>query len=56
MLKGAVQGLHNRDAHEQFQRLDEEKGLERLAFASMLMRRLDKAVAASAACRPRTDS
>lgn len=54
MFKGAVQGLRNPDAHEQFQPLDEEEGLERLAFASMLMHRLDKAVAASAAS-PRGD-
>jgi len=44
MFKGAVQGLRNPDAHEQFKPLDEEEGLERLAFASMLMRRLDEAV------------
>lgn len=43
MLKGAVQGIRNPDAHEQFKPLDEEEGLEELAFASMLMRRLDGA-------------
>jgi uncharacterized protein (TIGR02391 family) len=43
MFKGAVQGIRNPDAHEQFRPLDEEEGLEELAFASMLMRRLDGA-------------
>lgn len=43
LFKGAVQGLRNPDAHEQFKLLDEEEGLEVLAFASMLMRRLDVA-------------
>ncbi len=41
LFKGAVQGIRNPDAHEQFKQLDEEEGLEELAFASMLMRRLD---------------
>jgi uncharacterized protein (TIGR02391 family) len=43
MFKGAVQGIRNPDAHEQFKPLDEEEGLEELTFASMLMRRLDGA-------------
>ena len=43
LFKGAVQGIRNPDAHEQFRPLDEEEGLEELAFASMLMRRLDGA-------------
>ncbi|MDA8311631.1 MAG: TIGR02391 family protein [Actinomycetota bacterium] len=43
LFKGAVQGIRNPDAHEQFKPLDEEEGLEELAFASMLMRRLDGA-------------
>jgi uncharacterized protein (TIGR02391 family) len=43
MFKGAVQGIRNPDAHEQFKPLDEEEGLEQLALASMLMRRLDGA-------------
>jgi uncharacterized protein (TIGR02391 family) len=42
-FKGALQGIRNPDAHEQFKPLDEEEGLEKLAFASMLMRRLDGA-------------
>jgi uncharacterized protein (TIGR02391 family) len=41
LFMGAVQGLRNPDAHEQFVPLDEEEALEKLAFASMLMRRLD---------------
>ena len=44
LFKGAVQGIRNPDAHEQFKPLDEEEGLEALTFASMLMRRLDRAV------------
>lgn len=43
MLMGAVQGIRNPDAHEQFKALDAEDALETLAFASMLMRRLDEA-------------
>lgn len=43
MFKGAVQGIRNPDAHEQFKLLDEEEALEELTFASMLMRRLDSA-------------
>ena len=44
MFKGAVQGIRNPDAHEQFKPLGEEEGLEMLAFASMLMRKLDAAI------------
>ena len=40
---GAVQGIRNPDAHELFKALDAEEALETLAFASMLMRRLDEA-------------
>ncbi|HVV77961.1 MAG TPA: TIGR02391 family protein [Mycobacteriales bacterium] len=47
LFKGAVQGIRNPDAHEQFKPLDEEEGLEELAFASMLMRRLDGAAVAT---------
>ena len=43
MFKGAVQSIRNPDAHEQFELLDEQEALEELAFASMLMRRLDAA-------------
>ena len=43
LFRGAVQGIRNPDAHEQFKPLDEEEGLEELSFASMLMRRLDNA-------------
>jgi uncharacterized protein (TIGR02391 family) len=41
LFMGAVRGIRNPDAHEQFKALDAEEGLETLAFASMLMRRLD---------------
>jgi hypothetical protein len=40
---GAVRGIRNPDAHELFKALDAEEALETLAFASMLMRRLDAA-------------
>jgi uncharacterized protein (TIGR02391 family) len=43
LFMGAVQGIRNPDAHEQFRPLDDEEALEQLAFASMLMRRLDEA-------------
>jgi uncharacterized protein (TIGR02391 family) len=43
LFMGAVQGIRNPDAHEQFRPLDDEEALEKLAFASMLMRRLDEA-------------
>lgn len=43
LFRGAVQGIRNPDAHEQFKLLDEQEGLEELAFASMLMRKLDNA-------------
>lgn len=43
MFMGAVRGIRNPDAHELFQALDEEEALEKLGFASMLMRRLDEA-------------
>lgn len=42
LFMGAVQGIRNPDAHELFQALDAEEALETLAFASMLMRRLDE--------------
>jgi uncharacterized protein (TIGR02391 family) len=43
MFKGAVQGIGNQDAHEQFQPPDELESLEELTFATMLMRLLDGA-------------
>lgn len=43
LFMGAVQGIRNPDAHELFKALDSEQALETLAFASMLMRRLDNA-------------
>jgi uncharacterized protein (TIGR02391 family) len=43
LFMGAVQGIRNPDAHEQFRPLDQEEALEKLTFASMLMRRLDEA-------------
>lgn len=43
MFMGAVRGIRNPDAHERFKALDAEEALETLAFASMLMRRLDSA-------------
>jgi uncharacterized protein (TIGR02391 family) len=43
LFMGAVRGIRNPDAHELFKALDAEEALETLAFASMLMRRLDDA-------------
>jgi uncharacterized protein (TIGR02391 family) len=43
LFMGATQGIRNPDAHEQFKPLDDEEGFEALAFASLLMRRLDEA-------------
>ncbi|HEY2141082.1 MAG TPA: TIGR02391 family protein [Solirubrobacteraceae bacterium] len=43
LFSGAVRGIRNPDAHELFKALDAEEALETLAFASMLMRRLDAA-------------
>jgi uncharacterized protein (TIGR02391 family) len=43
LFMGAVRGIRNPDAHELFKALDAEEALETLAFASMLMRRLDAA-------------
>ncbi len=44
MFMGAVLGIRNRDAHELFVPLDDQEALEKLGFASMLMRRLDEAL------------
>jgi uncharacterized protein (TIGR02391 family) len=43
IFMGAVRGIRNRDAHELFRPLGEAEAYEELAFASMLMRRLDEA-------------
>jgi uncharacterized protein (TIGR02391 family) len=43
LFMGAVRGIRNPDAHELFKALDAEEALETLAFASLLMRRLDEA-------------
>ena len=43
VFMGAVRGIRNPDAHELFKALDAEEALETLAFASLLMRRLDQA-------------
>jgi uncharacterized protein (TIGR02391 family) len=44
MFMGAVRGIRNPDAHQLFKALDAEEGLETLAFASLLMRRLNDAL------------
>ena len=44
MFMGAVRGIRNPNAHEQFRPLNDEEAFEQLSFASMLMRRLDAAV------------
>jgi uncharacterized protein (TIGR02391 family) len=43
LFMGAATAIRNPDAHEQFKALGPEEGFEDLAFASMLMRRLDHA-------------
>lgn len=45
MFMGAVVGIRNPRAHEQFDAMDENEALEELGFASLLMRRLDDAEA-----------
>ncbi len=44
LFMGAAAAIRNPDAHEQFRILGPEESFEELAFASMLMRRLDAAV------------
>jgi uncharacterized protein (TIGR02391 family) len=43
LFMGAVQAFRNPGAHEQFEKMDDNEALEQLAFASLLMRRLDDA-------------
>lgn len=43
LFMGAAQGIRNPDAHEQFKALGPEEGMEELALASLLMRKLDGA-------------
>lgn len=43
IFKGAMQGIRNPKAHAPFGELDERMALDYLAFASLLMRRLDDA-------------
>jgi uncharacterized protein (TIGR02391 family) len=43
LFMGAARGIRNPDAHELFEALDDEEARETLAFASLLMRRLDDA-------------
>lgn len=43
IFMGAARAIRNPDAHEQFKALSTEEALEMLAFASLLMRRLDDA-------------
>jgi uncharacterized protein (TIGR02391 family) len=43
LFTGAVRGIRNPDAHELFEPLDDEDALEKLGFASMLIRQLDEA-------------
>lgn len=45
MFMGAVVGIRNPRAHEQFEAMNENEALEELGFASLLMRRLDDAQA-----------
>lgn len=43
LYMGAMQGIRNPKAHDLFDELAEERALDYLAFASLLMRRLDDA-------------
>jgi|SRR5579872_683559 len=43
IFMGAARAIRNPDAHEQFKTIGTEEALETLAFASLLMRRLDDA-------------
>ena len=43
LFMGAMQGVRNPKAHDLFDQLAEEPALDYLAFASLLMRRLDDA-------------
>lgn len=43
LFMGAMQGIRNPKAHDLFDELAEERALDYLAFASLLMRRLDDA-------------
>jgi uncharacterized protein (TIGR02391 family) len=43
LFMGAMQGVRNPKAHDLFDQLTEERALDYLAFASLLMRRLDDA-------------
>jgi hypothetical protein len=43
LFMGAVQAIRNPGAHEQFEEMSDNEALERLALASLLMRRLDDA-------------
>lgn len=52
LFMGAVRGIRNPDAHELFQPLDDAEALEKLGFASMLMRHLDQAIVRPAEDQP----
>ena len=47
IFMGAMQGIRNPKGHEQAREIDAEESLEYLAFASLLMRKLDDAVGTS---------
>lgn len=55
LFMGAAAAIRNPDAHEQFKALEPEEGFEELAFASMLMRRLDSAVVTGSPVRQQGD-
>jgi uncharacterized protein (TIGR02391 family) len=52
LFMGAMAGIRNPKGHELVKQTDVQRTLEYLAFASLLMRRLDDAAAASAAVAP----
>jgi uncharacterized protein (TIGR02391 family) len=53
LFMGAMTGIRNPKAHEIVEQTDPQRALEYLAFASLLMRRLDDARAATAPARKR---
>jgi uncharacterized protein (TIGR02391 family) len=52
LFMAAVRGIRNTDAHELFRPLGKAEAFEELAFASMLMRRLDEATGRELRPRP----
>jgi uncharacterized protein (TIGR02391 family) len=52
LFMGAARGIRNPKAHEAVNQLDPQRALEYLGFASLLLRRIDDAVAARGSGKP----